>query len=253
MNKTMKINGAAVDHDASPGPDDQRAKAPAKPRIVSRHQGAVAQRRGAEPYDALLWRVEARQSADAGKSATLGLIGCQRRVGVTTVAGNLAVRASELQLGPVLLVETSPTRARLSREWRLPPGPGFAQYLSGEASYAECLRQGPAEELTVLPAGTLPRGEVSLVEPGAIDALLAEACADNRLVIFDLPAADELQQLLLVAKQLDQALLVVRSDSTRERDAQKIADRLLEDGVPLSGAVLNRRRNYVPRWLQRWM
>jgi Mrp family chromosome partitioning ATPase len=255
MNKSIKVNGATLVEERRPELADEPATIPRPPShpSVRRHWGTAIQRRGAEPYDSLLWRLQARQSTDSAKVATLGLIGCERRVGVTTVASNLAVRASELQLGPVLLVETSICEPRLTNAWGLVPTPGLAQLLAGEASFNECLRPGPAADLTVLPGGTLPRGETSVLEPGVIDVLLAESCADHRLVIFDLPAADQLQQMLLLAKQLDQVLLVVRSDSTRQRHAQRVADRLLDDGVPLAGAVLNRQRSYVPRLFRRWI
>lgn len=213
----------------------------------------VRQPRGAHPYDGLLWRLQARPDADASAPITLGLVGSERRCGVTTLAANLAVRAGELHLGPVLLVEANWEGPRMSKMWRLPPGPGLADFLAGQASYEDCLRPGPAPDLEVLPAGSLRRGDSPLMEPGVVDALMAEACADHGLVLFDLSAAENLQQTLMVARRLDQVLLVVRAESTRERNAQKTADRLLEDGVPLTGVVLNRRRSYVPRWLQRWL
>ena len=213
----------------------------------------MSTRPGSEPYDALLWRLQARQSQSEAAAVTLGLTSCEHRAGVTTVATNLAVRASELQLGPVLLVETSASGTRHNILWTSNGGPGLAQFLAGNASYSECLRPGAARDLSILPAGELPKGATALLEPGAINALLAEACADHRLVIFDLPPAGQLNQMLLLAKQLDQVLLVVRADATRKRDAGRLAERLLDDGVPLAGAVLNRSRKYVPRWLDRWM
>jgi Mrp family chromosome partitioning ATPase len=224
------------------------------PRIAPREATASAVRRpGAEPYDALLWRLQARQAPESRPFVTLGLVGCAPRVGVTTIASNLAVRASELQLGPVLLVETTPGNMRRNNLWSRDSGPGLAQLLAGEASYAECLRPGPSPDLAILPAGPATRGETAVLDPGAIDALLAEACADHRLVVFDMPAAAELHQMLLVARALDQVLLVVRSDASREREVERVADRLIEDGVPLAGAVLNRQRSYVPSWLRRWL
>lgn len=254
INTKIKVSDPIGDH----GPDSIESARPLLapaivPRLASREIATAAQRRGAEPYDALLWRLQARQAPDAGRCTTLGLVGCARRVGVTTVATNLVLRASELQLGPVLLVETSQSGLRRNNLWSSDTGPGLAQLLSGDATYSECLRPGPTGDLAVIPAGSQRRGETSVLDPGAMDALMAEACADHRLVIFDLPAADDLRQMLLLAKQLDQVLLVVRSDSTRLREVQGVADRLIEDGVPLSGAVLNRRRSYVPGWLNRWL
>lgn len=213
---------------------------------------AGTSRREAEPFDALLWRLQARQSAAAFGSSTLGLIGCGERVGVTTLAANLAVRASELGMGPVLLVETETARPKLRKTWRLPAGPGLAELLSGEAGYADCVQPGPANDLEVICATGRPGGAIGW-DAGVVDALLAEACADHRLVLFDLAAAEKLGGAGALARRLDQVLLVIRAESTRGDDAERIADGLREDGVPITGAVLNRERRYVPRWLSRWM
>jgi Mrp family chromosome partitioning ATPase len=227
-------------------------EAGARPVATSQNaRGRLKRRRGAEPYDGLLWRLQSRQSDQAG-GATLGLIGCEARTGVSTIAANLAVRASELGLGPVLLVETDSERPRLSSAWKLPGGPGLPELLSGQASFSECLRGGPADDLHVIPAAG-NRSLDTAWDPGAIDALLAEARGDYRLVLFDLPPADRLHHAVLLARRLDQVLLVLRAEQSRGPAAQRAADRLLEDGVPLTGAVLNRERNYVPRWLSRWI
>jgi Mrp family chromosome partitioning ATPase len=220
---------------------------------TGRERATVAQRPGAEPFDALLWRLQARQAADANESMTLGITACERRAGTTTIAASLALRAAELQLGSILLVEGNRRGSWLAKKWKLSDRPGLAQLLAGEASYVECLQAGPAPQLEVITAGAGGRGEVGVLEPGAVEALLAEACADHRIVLFDLPAADELNQMLLVAKQLDQVLMVVRSDSTRKGDAERFGEQLLDDGAPLAGIVLNRQRDYIPRFLRKWL
>ena len=83
--------------------------------------------------------------------------------------------------------------------------------------------------------------------------MMAEARVDYRLILVDLPPAEQLRQELALARHLDQALLVVRAESARTGDAQDIVRQLKQDGVPLAGAVLNRHRNYLPAWLRRRM
>jgi Mrp family chromosome partitioning ATPase len=205
------------------------------------------------PFDALLWRLQSKQPADRGDATTAGLIGCEPDVGATTIAANLAVRASELGLGPVLLVETDGERPRLRKVWKLAPGPGLAEALAGEAALSDCLYAGPAPDLRVIPAASSNRRDTPAWDAGAVDALLAEASADHSLVLFDLPCADQLNQALLIARRLDQVLLVVRAEHSRGPATRRAADRLLEDGVALTGAVLNRQRTYVPRLLRRWI
>jgi Mrp family chromosome partitioning ATPase len=249
MSDTITTNG--VPHATEParalGEYSATANAP------HRSTGRVAKRRrGAEPFDALLWRLMSRRG-DATQSTMVGLIGCNPGAGVTTIAANLAARASELQLGPVLLVETDCERPHLSAAWKLPRGPGLAELIAGEAAFADCLRSGPAGDLYVLPAASARRKELPVWDALSVDALLAECSADHKLVLFDLPAANRLDHAVLLAKRLDEVLLVVRAERSRGPEAQRVVDRLLEDGVPLKGAVLNRQRRYIPRWLNRWI
>jgi Mrp family chromosome partitioning ATPase len=221
-------------------------------QIAGRNGRLRIKRQGVEPYDDLLWRLQARQTAPS-MAITVGLLGCEPRAGVTTVAANLALRASERGLGPVLLVETAQERPKLTGAWKLPGGPGLVELLSGEASFSECLHQGPAADLHVIAAGGGKRHDAPMWDAGAIDALIAEACADHHLVLFDLPSASRLQHAVLLARQLDQVLLVVRAENTRDAVARRAAELLQADGVRLAGVVLNRRRSYVPRWLSRWI
>jgi Mrp family chromosome partitioning ATPase len=254
MNKVISAISASAKRSDGSGESEPETMRGPKPTVwTGRERVTAAQRPGAEPYDALLWRLQARQSADSNEGMTLGITACERRAGTTTVAASLALRAAELQLGPVLLVEANRRGSWLSKKWRLNEGPGLAQLLASEANYVDCLQAGPAPQLEVITAGPVDRGEVGLLEPGSVEAMLAEACADHRIVLFDLPAADELNQMLLVAKQLDQVLMVVRSDSTRKGDAERFGEQLLDDGAPLAGIVLNRQRNYIPRFLRRWL
>jgi len=218
--------------------------------LSSRDSG---KRRGDEAFDALLWRLQSRQDAESAASQTIGLVGCESGAGVTTLTANLAVRASELQLGPVLLVEADMERPRLRSVWKLAPGPGLAELLAGEASYAECLRDGPAPHLHVLSAAGARRRHLPVWDPGVVDALLAEGSADHSLLLFDLPCAERMHHTVLLARRLDQVLLVARAERTRAATAQRTVDRLLDDGVALSGVVLNRQRQYIPRWLKRWV
>jgi Mrp family chromosome partitioning ATPase len=251
MGRTIIENGESLEGvHAGGGARPSENGAPLRPQpALNRLIG----RRGAAPFDALLWRLQARQPGAASRAATLGLVGCGEDAGVTTLAGNLAVRASELGLGPVLLIETDAERPRLRRAWKLLAGPGLEQLFAGEATYAQCLQSGPATGLHVIAATGHRRGSAAAWDAAAVDALLVEACGDHSLVLVDLPAASQLKQTVMLARRLDQVLLVVRAERTPGGEAERIAEHLREDGVPLAGAVLNRERSYVPRWLKRWI
>jgi Mrp family chromosome partitioning ATPase len=242
----MQAHADGAGHDAPAG---ELQRWPEERRQRPRRQG----RQAGEPFDALLWRLHARQVDAASVAATVGLTGCEPRAGVSTLAANLAVRASELELGPVLLVEAHSERPRLQRDWKATTRAGLSELLSGEASLGECLSNGPARALHFISAGGSRHAAPLAWDVGAVDAFLAEACADHSLVLFDLPPVQRLQRATLLAKRLDEVLLVIRAERTHARVAQRAVDRLLEEGLPLVGAVLNRQRSYLPRWLKRWV
>jgi Mrp family chromosome partitioning ATPase len=210
---------------------------------------SVAKSGAAAPYDALLWRILSRREAGEQAACTIGVVGAEPRVGATTVAANLAVRACELQQGPVLLIEANPSRPKLAGSWKLAGAPGLPALVAGEASLNDCVQVGPTPDLKVLTAAT----ELPTWESATVHALLAEVAADYRVVIFDLPAAGQLNDSLLLARQLEQVLLVVRAEQSCGPAVQRVADQLADDGVSLAGVVLNRQRTYVPRWLTRWV
>jgi Mrp family chromosome partitioning ATPase len=212
---------------------------------------SVAKSGAAAPYDALLWRLLSRRVAGDQAGCTIGVVGAEPRVGATTVAANLAVRACELQQGPVLLIEANPSRPKLAGSWKLAGAPGLPALVAGGASLNDCVQVGPAPDLKVLTAAAAT--ELPTWESATVNALLAEVAADYRVVIFDLPAAGQLNDSLLLARQLEQVLLVVRAEQSRGPAVQRVADQLADDGVSLAGVVLNRQRTYVPRWLSRWV
>jgi Mrp family chromosome partitioning ATPase len=195
-----------------------------------------------------LWRLEARRTEELESGSTLGLLACQRGAGATTLAANLAVRASELQRGPVLLVETDPQRPRLAQRWRLPAGPGLSEVLAGDATLAECLREGPSGTRVLTPGSGAASGAW---ESSVINAFLTEARADHRLIVFDLPAADDLGPASLLARKLDQVVAVIRSEATDADVARRALATLVQEGTPLAGVVLNRFVDYMPNWLKR--
>lgn len=212
---------------------------------------AIRERASSHTYDHLLWRLQGAVSAEHASAFALGLIGAAAKAGVTTIAANLALRAAEQDWGPVLLIETDWHAPRLASRWKLSPQPGAARVFGGFATMAECVQPGPVAGLHVLPAGSISRRRQARVDAGAVREMMAEARVDYRLIVVDLPSAERIRQELALARLVDQALLVIRAEAVRTDDAARTKQQLEQAGVPLAGAILNRRRSYLPNWLGR--
>ncbi|MEO0529997.1 MAG: CpsD/CapB family tyrosine-protein kinase [Planctomycetota bacterium] len=213
----------------------------------------VPRRRGADAYDTLLWRLQPRleDGRRDGAGFLVGLTSCDRRAGVSTVAANLAIRAADHQMRPVLLIDAASSRPTVARQFRLRGALGLADALAGHCTLQDAIHETPVDGLEVMPVGT-----AGLMDRVGLDHQMVEAMLDglresHQMVVFDLPEASELRHMLLVARRLDAAILTLRSEATSKGLVERTAIQLRADGVNLVGSVVSRRRQYVPNWLRR--
>jgi Mrp family chromosome partitioning ATPase len=233
------VSGAAQPHSAT------------RPGAAGTGAANIASRPGAEYYDGLLWRIESRRPHDDATGFLLGFTSSDRRAGVTTVAANLAIRAADHGLGPVLLADCNFCHPTLHTLFRAKRTVGVADILANQATLDACVQSTPIAGLQLLPSGTTLRLQNLRVAPERIQEL-ATALRDRfALVVADLPAASELGATLLLATALDAALLVVRSERCRAHSALQAVQHLSEDRVPLAGTVLTERHRDLPNWLER--
>ncbi|MEN0110924.1 MAG: CpsD/CapB family tyrosine-protein kinase [Planctomycetota bacterium] len=214
---------------------------------------AVPRRRGADAYDTLLWRMQPRLEDAGGRGAgyMVGVTSCDRRAGVSTVAANLAIRAADHQMRPVLLVEGASARPTVARQFRLRGETGLADLLAGRAGPGDAIHRTAVEGLEVMPLGTNGLMDRVGLDHQKVEATLDGLRESHELVVFDLPVASELRHMLLVARRLDAAILALKNEATPRGDAERTANQLRADGVNLIGSVVTRHRNYVPNWLRR--
>lgn len=235
MDATATPDGHAVDHDRVTRP--------------------VPRRRGADAYDTLLWRLHPRLEEgalrDKGAGFLVGVTACDRKAGVSTVAANLAIRAADHQMRPVLLVDGAASRPSVARQFRLRGSLGLADALAGRCSIEQAIHETPVDGLDVMPVGTAGLMDRVGLDHQQVDAMLGGLRETHEMVVFDLPEASEMRHMLLVARRLDAAILTLRHETTPGDVVERTAEQLRADGVNLVGTVVSRRRQYVPNWLRR--
>lgn len=210
-------------------------------------------RRGADYYDTILWRLLPASLADAEGGAAIGVTSGAERSGVSTVAANLAIRAADHLGGPVLLIDANLARPRLARAFRTHRAKGLGDILAGACEPADAIHETGVDGLSLLPAGAAALSDRLSIDQQTIDSLLKELVDEYRLVFVDLPTVAKLRKSLLLARRLDEVLLVVRSESQRRQGAQTALARLRDDGVRVAGAVVTQQRDYIPRWFRSWL
>jgi len=204
-----------------------------------------------DAYESILWRIDAK--CQANETMAVGLTGCQKKSGSTTIAANLAVRASDQQRGRILLIDANWRVPGLLKTFDLSKELGLYDILSGEISPRECEPQAITDNLDLLCRGKWDEAQPSRIQQNLAAEMLSDFKTEYSLILIDLPAADELRSALPVARKLDGALLISRFEMVNKSQAQNASRRLQEDGVTVWGSVLNRHREYVPKWLRNWL
>ena len=200
-------------------------------------------------YDMLLWRLRSRMDAETTGGYVIAITSCARRSGVSTVAANLAIRAADHHMAPVLLVDANIRNARQHRVFRIKENPGLADVLTGSCPPSEAISKTQFESLDLLPFGSCDRFERARIVAERVELLSKWMRENYSTIIMDLPDANELRHTLLLARKADTALIVIRAEAVRRSDARKSVAMLHDDGINLGGVVLTRTKSYAPKWL----
>ncbi len=218
---------------------------------VKKENPAKLRRRSSAKIDGLLWRLKARLESRSEGAHVIGITSCCPGSGVTTTIANLAIRAADHHLGPVLLIDANSVRPRQHRQFKLSPKTGLANILVGSTAPSEAILQTKITGLDLLPMGDASLLEKSRIMPENHVELMQWVSRNYSMVFVDLPQIENLRHTLLIAKANDLTLVAVRSDSVPRDEVTGQIEQLVSDGVEVAGTLLTRRRIYTPRIFRR--
>lgn len=193
----------------------------------------VASRRASEPGS----RVIVFASAVSGEGTT------------TTVLG-VAEVLREHYGARVLVVELNFQRPTFVQRFQLGTGNTLSSIATGDTAILTAIHP-VGEGFFVLgsTSGGAPATSIAKVFREVLDA--TERVAD--VVLVDAPPLLESSEALAIAADAPSLILVTESGRTSSRNLQRVQQRLASSDVRLAGAVLNKHRSILPRWLQRWL
>jgi len=206
----------------------------------------------AKPFRALLRRLSwpGDANGNAALASTIGVTSCRAREGVTTCAAQLALVAAETRQGDVLLVDASGSATALHELFGGHAQPGLTDVLADLGGLDEAIQRTPFENLDLLPIGSRPRrrGGGDSTEPAV--ELTRRLTNDYALVVVDLPPAGERSRALRLSGILDGVLLVIAAEEVQFEMARRTIEMLRKCDAHVLGAILNKRRRDVPRWVK---
>jgi Mrp family chromosome partitioning ATPase len=182
------------------------------------------------------------------KPKLVAVTGCTPGAGVSTMAGGLAAALSKTGTGNVLLVDMNNGEGTAQSFHKGKPGCDLAQPLEPDDESARHIETRPAN-------GTHPtdldgaESMLAKVLPSSFNQLVPRLrAADYDYIIFDMPPVTQTSVTPRLASHMDMVLLILESEKTKQRTAQR-ANELLHESRANVATVLNKCRNYVPERL----
>ena len=164
--------------------------------------------------------------------------------GKTTVVSNLAVGLAEIGR-KVLLIDGDMRRPRLHKVFDQPNSWGLSDVLREKNAIEDLpldvlVKKTAVPGVCLLPSGVCADNIFGLLWSNRLARLLPRFRQEFDHVLVDAPPCLEFADARIIARYTDQLLLVVRANYTDRRTARDAVQRLLLDGIPLMGVILNR-------------
>ncbi len=163
--------------------------------------------------------------------------------GKTTVVSNLAIALAETGKR-VLLIDADMRRPRIHSIFDVCNDWGLSDLLQGNGDGSRMpieslYRPTRIQSLSVLPSGPGPAAISKLLFSSNLRNLLQRYRVHFDLVLIDTPPMTPYSDARVIGRQSDGVVMVVRANRTCRESLKTVCARLMQDGIPVLGTVLN--------------
>jgi len=180
----------------------------------------------------------------------LGVTASRHGEGTTTTVAVFASILVRRRSGRVAVVEANLRTPSCDAVFGVARNGGFAELIEGRAELPAVVQKTPIPNLFVVTGGQTALGPSGLFDAEGVAVALAKLREAFDFVLFDLPPANVYSDASILGPRLDAALIVIEADRTRIPEVERTRRSLERVGVRLVGCVLNRRRDYIPAFLE---
>jgi capsular exopolysaccharide synthesis family protein len=200
-------------------------------------------------YERIIQKLLAFRSTP--RQGVILVVGAVPGEGASTIARNTALSLRRGQAEQVVLVDANIRAPSQHTAFQTELSNGLIDVLKGPASLTSAVRTDVVPGLSLLTAGRPIESPLNLLTISALQGVVMALTSFFDWVIIDGPPVTIYPESASLAAASGGALLVVRAERTRQEVAIE-AKRVLDDsGTDVLGAVLNRRRYYIPDFIYR--
>jgi capsular exopolysaccharide synthesis family protein len=204
-----------------------------------------------EAYQRLGTSLLVPAGADTGAVPRLvGVTASRHGEGTTTTAAVFASILARRRGGRVAAVEANLRSPSFDSVFGIRRDGGFAELIQGQKPLSEIALPSEVANLFVIGCGHSALGAPALFDSAAVAGALDQLRSHFDFVVFDLPPTNVYGDACILGHHLDAALIVIEADRTRVPEVERTRRSLERAGVKIVGSVLNRRRSYIPAFLE---
>lgn len=148
--------------------------------------------------------------------------------GKSFVAANLGIIIAQGVDQHALLIGCDLRKPALAKSLGLTCQRGLSYYLQNDVPIEKFIRQTSVERLSLLPAGRPPRNPAELLGSEKMRQLVGELIHryNDRMLVFDSPPMQEVSETLVLARQVDGVVLVVRWGGSNRTQVKRLAEKI---------------------------
>jgi succinoglycan biosynthesis transport protein ExoP len=158
--------------------------------------------------------------------------------GKSTIAANLAITMALMGL-KTLLIDSDFRKPVLRKVFGILREEGLTDLLTGKLGLNEAVAASGVDNLTILPAGTIPPNPSELLASKKMESLIEQIKKDYDFVIFDSPPVLAVTDAVILASKLDGVVLIASAGKTDKAALRRTREILGQVRANLLGVIMH--------------
>jgi MinD-like ATPase involved in chromosome partitioning or flagellar assembly len=178
---------------------------------------------------------------------TITMSACYKGEGVTTMVLNAALALSADDDRKTLLVDANLRHPELHSLLNIKQEPGLYETV-WKNKENNCVKiQFNGHSLDFIQAGIDNKNQAAFFSSEKFSVWLDAMKQKYNYIFFDTAPLHDAPETYLLAKQTDSLLLIIEAEQTKWQHAFRIKSNLDEYKINCSGAILNKKKHYIPK------
>jgi capsular exopolysaccharide synthesis family protein len=158
--------------------------------------------------------------------------------GKSTTCINLSISFAKVNK-KVLLIDGDMRNPVIHRNFDLRVSPGLSDVLIGFKELSKCIYETNVENLSIIPAGTIPPNPADLLTLPKFQETMDELSTKFDYIFFDTPPVNLYTDALSIANKMDGTILVTKYNWTKRDLLESTIEKFNKIDARLFGVILN--------------